>query len=250
MDFIGKYANAFLYSKLLLLKFTHRDTRELAFQQLQGKLASKDLELAQAQQKLFELNSEVIDLRKVKQREGLNMDYLKNIILQYMTFPINSSERQSLVPVIGMLLQFNSNEINEVMKAMRDPQWGSRPIKSVKKLDFAGLPKTIAPPFPPISKPLQPPSESIITYTPPQMDSFSKSDLKIDLGIIKYVSSQENTPQKSLSRDSEMSNSDLDLLKSLEKAREQMNDLSISCDEIEHHMLMSDLKTISPSKSL
>ncbi len=59
-----------------------RDTRELAFQQLQSVLAAKDFELAQSQQVLSELTSEIADLRKIKQREGINMDYLKNVVFQ------------------------------------------------------------------------------------------------------------------------------------------------------------------------
>jgi hypothetical protein len=50
------------------------------------KLASKDFELAQAQQNLHALGQEVLELRKVKQREGINMDYLKNVVLQVSVF--------------------------------------------------------------------------------------------------------------------------------------------------------------------
>jgi hypothetical protein len=60
----------------------HNDTREIAFAQLQNKLAAKDLELARAQQGLTALQSEVVELRRTHQREGINMDYLKNIVIQ------------------------------------------------------------------------------------------------------------------------------------------------------------------------
>ena len=36
------------------------------------------------------------------------MDYLKNIVVQYMSFPVQSSEKISLIPVIAMLLQFTA----------------------------------------------------------------------------------------------------------------------------------------------
>lgn len=68
-----------------------RDTRELAFQQLQSALASKDFELAQCQQLLGELSGEINELRKIKQREGINMDYLKNIVFQVTCCIIYSS---------------------------------------------------------------------------------------------------------------------------------------------------------------
>lgn len=99
------------------------------------KLAAKDYELAQAQQNLHQLGHEVLELRKVKQREGINMDYLKNVILQYMTFPIQSSERLALVPVIAMLLQFSPKEMMDVQQAIRDPSFGARIVKEVKRIE-------------------------------------------------------------------------------------------------------------------
>lgn len=72
-----------LYVLMLSLSLSHcRDNREVAFQQLQRSLASKDFELAQCQQRVSDLNNEVADLRKIKQREGINMDYLKNVVFQ------------------------------------------------------------------------------------------------------------------------------------------------------------------------
>ena len=51
-----------------------------------------------------------------------------------MTFPIQSPERASLVPVIATLLQFNSKEINEIEKSMKDAvSWNARPVKEIKK---------------------------------------------------------------------------------------------------------------------
>ena len=62
----------------------HNDTREIAFVQLQNKLAAKDLEVARAQQNLAALQAEVLELRRTHQREGINMDYLKNIVIQVL----------------------------------------------------------------------------------------------------------------------------------------------------------------------
>ncbi len=59
-----------------------RDSRDETFQKLQSVLAAKDLELAQAQQSYSVLQSELLELRRIKQREGVNMDYLKNIVVQ------------------------------------------------------------------------------------------------------------------------------------------------------------------------
>ena len=58
-----------------------------------------------------------------------------------MTFPLNSPERASLIPVISTLLQFNAKELVEVDRAAKDPAWNSRPVKEIKRsLDKASLP--------------------------------------------------------------------------------------------------------------
>lgn len=54
----------------------------MAFQQLQSSLATKDLDLANLQDKHRLILSEVAELRCVKNRETVNMDYLKNVVLQ------------------------------------------------------------------------------------------------------------------------------------------------------------------------
>ena len=99
----------------------HTDTREVAFRQMQHTLASRDLDLARVQQLYSELSHEVIELRRNIKREDVNMDYLKNIIVQFMALPVQSSERSSLVPVIATLLQFNRRELVEVQKTMHNP---------------------------------------------------------------------------------------------------------------------------------
>jgi len=56
-----------------------------------------------------------------------------------MTFPIQSSEKMSLVPVIAMLLQFSPKELAEVQQANLTPSWVSRPVKEVKKINYPPL---------------------------------------------------------------------------------------------------------------
>eukprot|EP00981_Chlorochromonas_danica_P014294 scaffold7730_cov173-Ochromonas_danica.AAC.9 len=129
---------AHLQSKRDAFNEQYKDSREVSFSKLQQVLAGKDLELAQLQQAYSALYQEVQDLRRVKAREGVNMDYLKNIVLQYMTFPLQSTEKQSLVSVIGMLLQFNPKELQEAMKATRNPAYASLPVKEVKRITHSG----------------------------------------------------------------------------------------------------------------
>ena len=118
----------------------HRDSREIAFSRIQRALAAKDLELASSQQNYNKLMAEVADLRRISRREGVNMDYLKNIILQYMKLPMAAPERMSLLPVIGTLLQFNEKELAETENAMKSPMWNSLPVKEVKRMNFSPSP--------------------------------------------------------------------------------------------------------------
>ena len=79
------------------------------------------------------LSAEISELRRHTKREGVNMDYLKNVVLQYMSFPVQCPERSSLVPVIAMLLQFNTKEFAHAEKALKEPIWGQRPVTEVKR---------------------------------------------------------------------------------------------------------------------
>lgn len=105
----------------------HKESQDLALQQLQIVLESKDFELAALQQKHTALVSECIDLRRMTKREGVSMDYLKNIIFKYMTYPIQSPERQSLIPVISTILAFSEEECklvstnSNIWNAVRTP---------------------------------------------------------------------------------------------------------------------------------
>ena len=56
----------------------------MAFQRLQSTLAAKDLELAKLQQAHGDVVSELVELRRVKKRENINMDYLKNVVFQVL----------------------------------------------------------------------------------------------------------------------------------------------------------------------
>eukprot|EP00598_Pedospumella_elongata_P001101 CAMPEP_0184981342 /NCGR_PEP_ID=MMETSP1098-20130426/11106_1 /TAXON_ID=89044 /ORGANISM="Spumella elongata, Strain CCAP 955/1" /LENGTH=958 /DNA_ID=CAMNT_0027504899 /DNA_START=60 /DNA_END=2939 /DNA_ORIENTATION=- len=140
----------------------HNDTREIAFNQLQAKLANKDLELAKAQQNLALLQNEVVELRRFSKRDGINMDYLKNIVIQYMTFPAQSSEKLSLVPVLATLLQFTPKELSSVQRcAVLEPAqtslWSSIGLGGGSSVLSSKVPKEVkrpAVPIPAVSAPV------------------------------------------------------------------------------------------------
>lgn len=175
------------------------------------KLAGKDLELAQTQQHLTELGHEVLELRKVKQREGINMDYLKNIILQYMTFPMQSSEKLALVPVIAMLLQFTPKEMTDVQRSIRDPLFGTRAVKEVKKIDFSGATRNNAINLSNNTNRRMP--AKVTSFVEKKEHSTSEQDLKqklsmisgdiLDLSTMSNEGDFDDSGQRSLSTDGE-----------------------------------------------
>lgn len=85
----------------------HNDSRSVAFLQLQQALAEKDLDLARALQSLAELTAEVTDLRRTHLREGINMDYLKNIVVQvphylFYLYLIHTTSFISTLPLLSV----------------------------------------------------------------------------------------------------------------------------------------------------
>jgi hypothetical protein len=53
---------------------------------------------------------------------------------QYMSFPSSSPERAGLVPVISLLLQFNSEEVIQATSGVTKESllWSTRPVKELK----------------------------------------------------------------------------------------------------------------------
>ena len=54
-------------------------------------------------------------------------------MVQYMSFPWQANERRTLVPVIGMLLQFSREELLDIERAENDPSWNPKPVKELKR---------------------------------------------------------------------------------------------------------------------
>ncbi|CAI5742664.1 unnamed protein product [Hyaloperonospora brassicae] len=61
-----------------------------------------------------------------QRRDGVNMEYLKNVVVQYMSFRPGSSEQARLVPVLSTLLQFTAADVKGVKHAScRGSGWTS-----------------------------------------------------------------------------------------------------------------------------
>ncbi|KAI4327827.1 hypothetical protein L6164_020244 [Bauhinia variegata] len=62
------------------------------------------------------LKAEFRDMERSKKREGVDMTYLKNVILKLL----ETGEVEALLPVIGMLLQFSPEEVQKCQQAYRN----------------------------------------------------------------------------------------------------------------------------------
>nr|POE45406.1 protein grip [Quercus suber] len=61
------------------------------------------------------LKSELLNLERMQKREGVDMTYLKNVILKLL----GTGEVEALLPVIGILLQSSPEEIHKCQQAYR-----------------------------------------------------------------------------------------------------------------------------------
>ena len=81
------------------------EIRNRVVEQLTDKLVTQDGDLASAELMRKQIEAKVEELSRIQRREDLNIDYLKSIIVQFLSKPSGSSEREALLPVIATLLQ-------------------------------------------------------------------------------------------------------------------------------------------------
>ena len=81
------------------------EIRDKQVQRLTEALLGRDGDLASAEYTVHHVEGQVEELCRVRRREDVNLDYLKSIIVQYLSKPPGSSERAALLPVLATLLQ-------------------------------------------------------------------------------------------------------------------------------------------------
>merc|ERR1712216_1116524 len=84
------------------------EAQDRALRRLTNTLTERDGKLAAAEKRIVEVEAQVEELGRIQRREDVNMDYLKSIVVQFLSFAPGTSERNSLLPVIAPLLQFYS----------------------------------------------------------------------------------------------------------------------------------------------
>ena len=99
------------------------DLRDKLVQRLAEKLESRDSDLASAEYTVQKVEGQVEELCRVRRREDVNLDYLKSIVVQYLSKPSGSSERAALLPVLATLLQFDSSDYEAIQAGKAKVSW-------------------------------------------------------------------------------------------------------------------------------
>uniref|UniRef100_A0A7R9WNY7 GRIP domain-containing protein n=1 Tax=Craspedostauros australis TaxID=1486917 RepID=A0A7R9WNY7_9STRA len=102
---------------------TEIDARDKAIQRMQQKLVEQDGELATEETKRLQAEGQVEELCRVRRREDVNLDYLKSIVVQFLSKPPGSSERSSLLPVLATLLQFDDGDYQVIEDGKQKLSW-------------------------------------------------------------------------------------------------------------------------------
>ncbi len=102
---------------------------------LQAVVAEKASEVDELRLQMKTLEEDIAVLVRTERREGVNMEYLKNVVVQYMSFSPGSSQQMKLIPVLSTLLQFTPQDMEEIKassKRMTRWSWNDKnPVKII-----------------------------------------------------------------------------------------------------------------------
>jgi len=99
------------------------EARDKALLRLNRALTERDGELAYAEKKIEEVEDQVQELGRIQRREDVNMDYLKSIVVQFLSKAPGTSERAALLPVLATLLQFDQNDYGLIEHGKNKVSW-------------------------------------------------------------------------------------------------------------------------------
>jgi chromosome segregation ATPase len=98
-------------------------TRNAIIQNLNAKLEKHDNALASAEYTSKQIEGQVEELCRIHRREDVNLDYLKSTVVQYLSKPPGSSERNALLPVLATLLQFDAEDYKLIEQGKTKVSW-------------------------------------------------------------------------------------------------------------------------------
>lgn len=112
------------------------NVRDNIIDRLKEALLDRDGDLASAEKHAHEVESQIEELFRIRRREDINIDYLKSIVVQYLSLPSGSTERAQLLPVLATLLQFDEGDYKTIQEGKSKVSWW----------DGSVIPKLIFPP--------------------------------------------------------------------------------------------------------
>jgi len=102
------------------------EARDKALARLNHTLTERDGKLAVAEKRNSEYEAQIKELGRIRRREDVNTDYLKSIVVQFLSKAPGTSERNSLLPVLATLLQFDDNDYSMIEQGKSKISfWGS-----------------------------------------------------------------------------------------------------------------------------
>ncbi|GAX09877.1 hypothetical protein FisN_11Lh142 [Fistulifera solaris] len=115
----------------LAAKQSNRESQQLAqitardktIESMMEKVVERDNQLAFMENKVHEVEQQIEELRRVRRREDVNLDYLKTTVVKYLSLPPGSSERAGLLPVLATLLQFDQNDYKVIEDGKSKISW-------------------------------------------------------------------------------------------------------------------------------
>ncbi|KAL9677818.1 hypothetical protein QQ045_015654 [Rhodiola kirilowii] len=118
----ASYSNTSIAEQQILILARQQAQREEELAQSQRHILAlqEEIEELERENRLHSqqeavLKAELRNMERMQKREGVDMTYLKNVILKLL----ETGEVEALLPVIGMLLQFTPNEIQKCQQAYR-----------------------------------------------------------------------------------------------------------------------------------
>ena len=102
------------------------EARDKTLARLNRTLSERDGNLAIAEKRIAEVEAQVEELGRIQRREDVNMDYLKSIVVQFLSKAPGATERTTLLPVLATLLQFDENDYSLIQQGKSNISfWGS-----------------------------------------------------------------------------------------------------------------------------
>ena len=99
------------------------EIREAAVRRMMKTLVGRDGEVADMEMKYTQVKKQLEEYSRMSQRNDVNVEYLKGVLVKYLGLPSGSSERKSLLGVLATLLQFGPEDYKSIEQGYKQVSW-------------------------------------------------------------------------------------------------------------------------------